>query len=378
MEIYIMKIMPIFVLVFILVPLLSTILTQAANPADIYPDNKVDWLDLKMMKENWLSTDSTPADIDNSGDVNAVDFAILAINWGWLAPSLPDDMVLIPGGEFLMGDHFNEGDPDELPVHAVYVDSFYIGRYETTNQQYCDYLNSAISEDLIEVRSGIIYASPGGTSPYCDTYSYDADSSIEYSGGAFSVRTKDGIDMSNHPIVEVSWFGAIAYCNYYGYRLPNEAEWEYAARGGEHDPYYRYPWSDSIDVSMANFWDSGDPYETGSYPWTAPTGYYDGSQIPAGTDMTNGYGLYDMAGNVSEWCDDWYDSNYYNVSPYDKPEGPANGTYRVLRGGCWYCSLTFSRAAYRTYYSQDSRSYHVGFRVVSDLEQDLGSLRKHR
>jgi formylglycine-generating enzyme required for sulfatase activity len=368
MEIYIMKIMSIILLVFILVSLLSTIPTQAANPADIYPDNKVDWLDLKMMKENWLSTDSTPADIDNSGDVNAVDFAILANNWGWLAPSLPDDMLLIPGGEFLMGDHFNEGDLDELPVHAVYVDSFYISRYETTNQQYCDYLNSVISEDLIEVRSGIIYASPGGTSPYCDTYSYDADSSIEYSGDVFSVRIKDGIDMSDHPIVEVSWFGAIAYCNYSGYRLPSEAEWEYAARGGIYDPYYRYPWSDSIDVSMANFWDSGDPYETGSYPWTTPTGYYDGSQIPAGTDMANGYGLYDIAGNVSEWCDDWYDSNYYNVSPYDNPEGPASGTYRVLRGGCWYCSSTFSRVAYRNYYSQDGRSYHVGFRVVSDLE----------
>jgi formylglycine-generating enzyme required for sulfatase activity len=314
---------------------------------------------------NWPSTTPTPADIDNSGDVNVVDYAILANSWGWVGDGA--QMVLIPPGEFLMGDH-HDGVSKSLPVHAVYVDSFYMSRYEITNQQYCDYLNSAISEDLIEVRNSIVYAAPDGTNPYCDTYSYDADSSIEYSGDTFSVRIKDSNDMSDHPMVEVSWFGAVAYCNYYGYRLPTEAQWEYAARGGEDDPYYRYPWSDSIDVNMANFWDSGDPYETGANPWTTPIGYYDGDQIPDGADMANGYGLYDMAGNVSEWCIDWYDSNYYSSSPYDNPTGPASGTYRVLRGGCWYCDSTFGRVAYRTYYGQDSRSYHVGFRVVSDLE----------
>jgi formylglycine-generating enzyme required for sulfatase activity len=360
-----MKIRSISVLVISWVILTFINPTLASNPANIYPDNKVDWLDLGVLGSNWLSTTPTPADIDNSGDVNMVDYAILANNWGWVGDGA--DMMLIPAGEFLMGDH-HDGYSSSLPVHAVYVDSFYISRYEITNQQYCDYLNSAISENLIEVRSAIVYADPDGTNPYCDTNSYDADSAIEYSGDTFSVKIKDTIDMSDHPMIEVSWFGAVAYCNYYGYRLPTEAQWEYAARGGQHDPYYRYPCSDTIDANMVNYWDSGDPYETGAYPWTTPTGHYNGDQIPTGPDMANGYGLYDMAGNISEWCSDWYDSNYYSTSPYDNPNGPDTGTYRVLRGGHWYGDSIFTRVAYRTYYGQGSSSYHVGFRVVSDLE----------
>ena len=141
-------------------------------------------------------------------------------------------------------------------------------------------------------------------------------------------------------MVEVSWYGSAAYgnwrstqdgrdpsynlstweCNFdaNGYRLPTEAEWEYAARGGEHDPYYRYPWGDTIDGSMANYRESGDPYETGPYPWTTPVGHYDGNQTPPGVDMGNGYGLYDVAGNVYERCNDWYSSTYYGSSPYEK------------------------------------------------------------
>ena len=277
-------------------------------------------------------------------------------------------MVLIPGGEFQMGDH-HDGMSDALPVHAVYVDSFYMSRYKITSQQYCDYLNSAISKGLIEVRSGIVYAAPGGTDPYCNTHSYTAQSQIDYSGGVFSVRTNDGIDMSDHPVFHVSWYGAVAYCNYYGHRLPTEAEWEYAARGGEHDPYYRYPWGNSIDGSKANYSASGDPYETGAKPWTTPVGYYDRGQIPAGTDMANGYGLYDMAGNVWEWCNDWYGENYYSVSPYDNPEGPASGTYRVLRGGQWNSGAVSCRAASRDGYKPPNyRCYCRGFRVVLDLD----------
>ena len=323
---------------------------------------------------------SSPADLDNNCKIDFVDFSIWAQDWlrngNPFDPNCtehPEAMPLIPGGEFQMGDH-HDGMSDALPVHAVYVDSFYMSRYEVTNRQYCDYLNSAYPGQ-IKVVSGVVYASSdvNNSYPYCNTYSYDAYSQIDYNGvsGTFSVRTKDEppVDMNDNPIVQVSWYGAVAYCDYYGYRLPTEAEWEYAARGGEHSPYYRYPWGDMIDDPMANYWASNDPYETGDYPWTTPVGYYDGSQIPAGTDMANGYGLYDVAGNVWEWCNDWYDSNYYSVSPYDNPQGPASGTARVLRGGSWGVNANICRVAYRSVYDvPGSRSNSIGFRVVLDLE----------
>jgi formylglycine-generating enzyme required for sulfatase activity len=322
------------------------------------------------------------------------DFAVMSNQWLTTDPDVPDDMVYIPDGEFEMGDHFAEGSSNELPLHQVLVNAFFMSRYEITNQQYCDYLNDANSLGLIEVRSGVVYASLGGTDPYCDTYSADDDSQIDHNdvSGVFSVRLKDGRDMSDDPMVEVSWYGAAAYCNWrsneegkeicynsndpnwpcdfskHGYRLATEAEWEYAARGGNHSPYYRYAWGDSIDGSMANYWLSGDPYETGDDSRTTPVGYYDGNQIPVGSDMANGYGLYDMTGNVWEWCNDWYDGNYYDVSPYDNPTGPASGSYRVFRSGGWISDAHYCRVANRgSSLTPDFRSYYSGFRIVLDL-----------
>jgi RHS repeat-associated protein len=276
-------------------------------------------------------------------------------------------MVLIPGGEF------NMGSSDELPVHAVYVDSFYMSRYEITNQQYCDFLNSAD----VKVVSGIVYASTDSNNiyPYCDTHSIDAESQIDYSGGVFSIRTKDGRDMSNDPMVEVSWYGAVAYCNYYGYRLATEAEWEYAAHGGNHNPYYRFPWGDTISHSQANYLSDRSfsydisptrgyhpAYNDGIYPYTAPVGSF----------TANGYGLYDMTGNVWEWLNDWYSSTYYSTSPYDNPQGPSSGTHRVLRGGGWYGVARDCRVAARVHDSPDARAFGSGFRVVLDLSGPSG------
>jgi formylglycine-generating enzyme required for sulfatase activity len=337
--------------------------------------------------------------MDATGDcfVGLEDFAVVAVQWLTGDPNIPDDMVYIPAGGFAMGDHFDpEGDDDELPVHAVLLDSFFMGKYEITNQQYCDYLNDANSLGQIKVDGGVVYAASdsGNSFPYCSTSSaptgppdYGEYSQIDYSAGVFSVNIKDGTtDMSEHPMVTVSWYGAAAYCNWrssaegyescynlstweydfskHGYRLPTEAEWEYAARGGQHSPYY----NDSIDGSKANYWASGDPYETGDYPWTTPVGYYDGSQIPAGSDMANGYGLYDVAGNVWEWCNDWYGENYYDVSPYDNPEGPASSIYRVMRGGSWNYGASSCRVADRFYYNPGYRGSGEGFRIVLDLE----------
>ena len=299
-------------------------------------------------------------------------------------------MVLIPAGEFTMGNTFDpdEGWSGELPVHTVYVSAFYMDKYEVTNEQYAAGLNWARSQgNLITVTNGVVYKYSSGTSyPYCYTNSADSDSCIVWNGSTFSVES----GRSNQPVVDVSWYGSAAYANWRsvrdgrqpcynlstwscdftrnGYRLPTEAEWEKAARGGT--PGHRFPWSDTdtIQHSRANYYSDSDysydtsptrghhpTFNTGAYPYTSPVGYF----------APNGYGLYDMAGNVWEWCNDWWDSGYYSGSPRDNPRGPQSGSWRVLRGGCWGLLAGCCRSAGRRDLRPDSSWSLVGFRCAS-------------
>jgi len=337
--------------------------------------------------ESAASIDTCTFTVDRSEPINRAEII-------WHLIPLPADMVFIPGGTFAMGDNFNEGVSSEWPVHTVTVDSFYVGKYELTNGQYCDYLNSAMSQGIIRVTSGVVYKAGSGTTyPYCDTSTSSSLSQIAYSGGVFTVRSKGGRGMANDPMVHVSWYGAAAYCNWRsqeegkeqcynlstldcdfekkGYRLATEAEWEYGARGGFSGR--RFPWGDTISHSQANYRsESGYSYDvspTGGYHPTWNDGVYPYT-APAGSFAANGYGLYDMAGNAWEWCNDWYSGLYYSSSPTNNPTGPIGGAYRVLRGGgAWGINAYYCRVAYRDYYRPAYRFGDVGFRLVLDFQE---------
>ncbi len=332
---------------------------------------------------------SNPTDINNDGIVDMLDVAIVCENWLWEAPD-PCEFAFIPGGTFEMGDSFGEGLDRELPVHTVTLDSFYMSKYEITNQQYCDYLNSALGQGLIVVTSGHVYKAGSETGYfYCDTSTSSPYSQIAYNGSVFSVRTKSGRSMVNDPMVQVSWYGAVAYCNWRsgqlgrqlcydsgtllpiyplrnGVRLATEAEWEYVARGGLAGR--RFPWGDTITHSQSNYYsDSRWSYDTSPTRGYHPT-WDDGVEprtSPAGSFPANNYGLCDMAGNVCEWCNDWYGS--YSSASQTNPTGPSSGAYRVLRGGGWTYDAYYCRAARRSFYRPDDRLSSIGLRVVLDL-----------
>jgi len=214
-----------------------------------------------------------------------------------------------------------------------------MSKYETTNAQYCQYLNSAKKDGLITVCNNRVYAISDSrhNEPYFDTYPADSHSQIEYSGGSFSVRIREGYDMSGHPATEVTWYGATAFCEYYGYRLPTEWEWQAVA---DYDGSFTYGCGTTIDQTKANY-DEANPLGLSSEPYTSPVGYY-----PA-----YGHGMCDMAGNVWEWTSSCY---YSNCSPDS----------RFTRGGAWSGNEDSCHLARRSNYdAPDYRSYYVGFRV---------------
>jgi formylglycine-generating enzyme required for sulfatase activity len=229
-------------------------------------------------------------------------------------------MRLIPAGEFSMGS--NDGNDDEKPVHTVYVDAFYMDVYEVTVGQYKKFIKATGHRAL-----------PDWVSTYSPT--------------------------DNHPVVGVSWDDAQSYCKWAGKRLPTEAEWEKAARGGLVGK--KFPWGDSNpDGSQCNFADRNT-----SYFWSDKN-VNDGYQYcaPVSSFSPNGYGLYNMAGNVWEWCEDWYVDNYYANSPARNPQGPTGGQYRVCRGGSWVVYPNYLRAADRVRGVPTSGFYGLVFRCV--------------
>jgi formylglycine-generating enzyme required for sulfatase activity len=303
-------------------------------------------------------------------------------------------MLLVPAGEFAMG----SGGGDASPIHSVYTSAFWIDRFEVTNQQYLEGLNWALQQGLVYVTLGVVYGAANDLA-YCDTTQSSSFSRITWTGSTFGITA----GKESHPMVMVSWYGAAAYANWrsamqgrplsydtstwecnfaaHGYRLPTEAEREKAARGGHYAPSWLYPWGDSLTANVANYATSGDPYECGSGPSTTPVGFYIG-QLQQKADFNwpcsptsyqtangmNGYGLYDMGGNVWDRCNDWYSATYYSSSPYDNPRGPTSGTYRVIRGGSFDNGTNCLPCAFRMYDTPAGRYYSYGFRLALDSE----------
>ena len=242
------------------------------------------------------------------------------------APEAPAGMVLVPEGEFTMGRTFATSDDetgmrplilrDDRPAHAVRLDRFWMDATEVTHEAYAEFLDVT-----------------GRRAPY---------------------HWLDGLlpeGMELYPVYNVDWGDASAYCHWAGKRLPTEAEWERAARGGLEGA--RYPWGDDKpDRERARYGTPSGPAPVGQHP-------------------PNAFGLYDMAGGVSEWCADWFERTYYEKSPDINPQGPDEGLYKMVRGGAWSDGPNRITVFFRNWARTSQRTPNLGFRCVRSAEPVL-------
>lgn len=239
-----------------------------------------------------------------------------------------EDMVLIPAGEFVMGSA--TGDANERPAHRVFVKDFFIDSFEVTNDKYAAFLNVAGNR----MEGGEYYL-----------FTDSRDSRIYEMKGTFVVEEGYG----DHPVTMVTYPGAEAYAKWAGKRLPTEAEWEKAARGGLAGK--QYPWGDEIGTLSANY------------------GRKRMGTTPVGLFVPNGFGLYDMAGNVAEMVSDYYDEHYYKVAPATDPKGPETGEVHVVRGGSWLSGANGVGVSVRGAGALPYISLpNVGFRCAKDAQ----------
>ena len=251
-------------------------------------------------------------------------------------------MVAIKGGTFQMGS--NEGEADEKPVHSVTVSDFYMGETEVTVAQFEAFIKATGYQTDAEKKTG------GYGSWIWNGRKWEQKDGITWRSDATGRKRPQS--EHNHPVLHVSWNDAVAYCEWMSrttgenYRLPTEAEWEYAAGGGASG---RTKWAGTNSESSL-----------GSYAWY---GSNSNSQThPVGTKSPNGLGLFDMSGNVWEWCSDW--KGDYSSGGQTNPQGPASGSLRVIRGGSWDHDPSYCRVAYRFNFTPDFRNYYLGFRVA--------------
>jgi len=245
-----------------------------------------------------------------------------------------DNMVFVPAFYVMIGN--DNGDTNEKPAHRTYISDFWIDKYEVTNTEYVNFLSEVLASDDASGNASYISMADHALIRF-------TNSKISYINEIFNIET----DKENHPVTGVTWYGAKAYAEHYGKRLPTEAEWEKAARGVDERTY---PWGEEAPTHLyCNF--------NNQNQGTVSAGYYN----PLGNSP---YGCCDMAGNVNEWCHDWYQSDYYSEEFIMNPQGPPTGEDKVLRGGAWPSSAHNIRSTERGGASpNESRNDH-GFRCV--------------
>ncbi|MBH45846.1 MAG: sulfatase [Flavobacteriaceae bacterium] len=310
----------------------------------------------------------------------------------------PSGMGWIPSGTFMMGSDGPQARPDEGPVHNVKVEGFWIDQTEVTNAQFADFvaatgyvttaekpidweeMKEQLPQGTHKPHDSLLQASslifkptngPVNLNNFAAWWEWKPEANWRQPKGKGS--SIDGKE--DHPVVHVSWDDANAYAQWAGKRLPTEAEWEWAARGGLKDKIY--PWGDEgieVGAVKANSWEGTFPYDNINkdlFFYSAPVKSFE----------ANGYGLYDMAGNVWEWCSDWYHYDYYKTlegKTANNPRGPAESfdpynpyiAQRIIRGGSFLCNDTYCsgyRVASKMKSSPDTGSQHTGFRCVKDL-----------
>ena len=296
--------------------------------------------------------------------------------------SWTNGMVWIPGGSFIMGS--TNGQQDEVPLHAVEVTGFWMDKYEVSNERFKEFVDATKFVTFSEkkprqedfptvppdklIPGSIVFKAPGFDVPLNNHYvwwAYENYASWRQPEG----KTSSISDRMDHPVVHVSWYDAMAYCKWAGKRLPTEAEWEYAARGGSKNLTYTWGSEKQPDGKWL-----GNIFQ-GSFPNNNTVADGFAGTAPVGKFPANAFGLHDMAGNVWEWCHDWYMPDYYRNSPKKDPQGPDESydpnepgvMKKVNRGGSFLCNDAYCsgyRPSMRMKTATDTALSHTGFRCV--------------
>lgn len=281
----------------------------------------------------------------------------------------PIPQARIPAGTYTRGDSSGDRNPGdgEVPRHEVSLDAFWIDETSVTNAAFAAFIADTGHRTEAETFGFSAVFHLAVTAPRADVMGPAAGTPWWWGVRGADWRHPGGRDstiddLADHPVVHVSWNDAVAYCAWAGRRLPTEAEWEYAARGGLASA--TYPWGDdAVDAGgwRANIWQGTFPrHNTGEDGWL--------TTAPVRTFEPNGYGLWQMVGNVWEWCADWFSPTAYTDAPARSPQGPATGAARVLRGGSYLCHASYCnryRNAARSQNTPDSSMGNAGFRTVA-------------